>query len=298
MPELSVPVARALVRHGLRPVLHPQVPVAVQRAWLEMNAQAQPLPPGSHVLRRSPGGVPARRVSVGPRVPSRVMLYLHGGGYVVGSSRAYLSWTAHLARAAHATVYSLDYRRAPEHPYPAALDDARAAWCALSADTPADTPMVLAGDSAGGGLALSVALEQASSGGRRPDALVLVSPWLDPLRAWPYEPIYHRDPVLRTAWLTRCAGRYAGGADREELAPACFADLSGLPTTIVQNGTDDILAPQGAAFAERAREFGVTVEHTEYPDLWHDFQVLAGRLPAADEALHDLAKSLDAALPR
>jgi acetyl esterase/lipase len=292
MPELSVPLARSLARHGLRPVLHPRVPVAVQRAWIEMNAG--PLPGGSHVLRRAPGGVPARRVSVGPEEPARVVLYLHGGAYVVGSSRSHLSWAAHLARATRSTVYALDYRRAPEHPYPAALDDTHAAWRALADTLPPTTPLVLVGDSAGGGHALTAALDLRDSAVRSPDALVLIAPWLDPLRPWPYEPIYHRDPVLQTAWLTRCGAWYADGADREALCPARNADLAGLPPTIIQNGTDDLLAPEGTAFAERARAAGVPVEHTEYPDLWHVFQIMAGRLGAADEALTDLAKSLDA----
>ncbi|MCF2532740.1 alpha/beta hydrolase [Yinghuangia soli] len=303
MPELTVPMARSLVRNTVRRFLHPRVPVAVQRALLELNPGV--LPPGTHVLRRAPGGVPARRVSVGPTVPERTMLYLHGGAYVVGSSRSYLAWAAHLARATRSTVYVLDYRLAPEHPYPAALEDARAAWRAIAEDAQRapDTPLVVAGDSAGGGLALTLALDLAavpealrSPAERRPDAAVLISPWLDPLRPWAYEPIYHQDPVLHTAWLSRCADMYAAGTDRETLAPARNADLSVLPPTIVQNGTDDLLAPEGAAFVERARAAGASVDHTEYPDLWHVFQVMAGVLPAADEALHDLAKSLDAIL--
>ncbi|NUU23770.1 MAG: alpha/beta hydrolase [Streptomycetaceae bacterium] len=294
---MSVPLARSLARRTLRPFLHPRVPVAVQRKRIDLVAAANPLPPGTHVLRRTPGGVPARRVSVGPADPERTILYLHGGGYVTGSSRSHLPWAAHLARATRSTVYLLDYRRAPEHPYPAAVDDTRAAWCALTADTDhLGGPLVIAGDSAGGGLALTVALDLVHSPERSPDAMVLVAPWLDPLRPWPYEPIYHHDPVLQTAWLAGCAEQYAAGADRETLCPARNADLAGLPPTIVQNGTDDILAPEGTAFAERARAAGVSVDHTEYPDLWHIFQIMAGTLAAADEALRDLAKSLDAAL--
>jgi acetyl esterase/lipase len=290
-------LARGLARRTLRPFLHPRVPVAVQRRRVELVAAGTPLPPGTHVLRRAPGGVSARRVSVGPADPERTVLYLHGGGYVTGSSRSYLPWAAHFARATRATVYVLDYRRAPEHPYPAAVDDARAAWCALTSTTEyMGGPLVIAGDSAGGGLALTVALDLAGSPERSPDALVMIAPWLDPLRPWPYEPAYHRDPVLHTAWLARCGELYAAGADRETLCPARNADLSGLPPTIVQNGTDDVLAPEGTAFAERARRAGVRVDHTEYPDLWHVFQIMAGTLGPADEALRDLAQALDTAL--
>ncbi|MEU8133606.1 alpha/beta hydrolase [Streptodolium elevatio] len=296
MPQLTVPLARGLARRTIRPFLHPRVPLAVQRARLDANSG--PLPPGTHVLRRSPGGVPARRVSVGPQDPERTILYLHGGGYATGSSRSHLSWGAHLARATRSAVYLLDYRRAPEHPYPAALDDTLAAWRALAATTPATTPLVIAGDSAGGGIALTTALGLAAGGSGHPgdrvaDAMVLISPWLDPLRPWPYEPRYGRDPVLRPAWLTCCAEWYANGVDRETLAPARNSDLSRLPPTIVQCGTDDILAPEGAAFSDRAAAHGVTVDHTDYPDLWHIFQVGAGLLAAADEALGDLAGSLD-----
>lgn len=306
MPQLTVPVARTLARRTVRPFLHPSVPVAVQRARLDLNSG--PLPPGSHVLRRKPGGVPARRVSVGPEAPERTIVYLHGGGYATGSPRSHLSWGAHLARATHSIVCLLHYRRAPEHPYPAALDDARAAWRAIAATTPPTTPLIVAGDSAGGGLALTLALDLAAAhdaertggtphpGDRVPDAMVLISPWLDPLRPWPYEPHYRRDPVLQPAWLSRCAEWYANGVDRETLCPARNADLSVLPPTIVQCGTDDILAPEGAAFSERAAAQGVRVDHTDYPDLWHIFQVSAGLLGAADEALRDLAQSLDAAL--
>lgn len=303
MPQLTVPLARSLARRTIRPFLHPAVPLAVQRARLDANSG--PLPPGTHVLRRTPGGVPARRVSVGPQPPERTILYLHGGGYATGSSRSHLSWGAYLARATRSTVYLLDYRRAPEHPYPAALDDTLAAWRALAATTPAATPLVIAGDSAGGGIALTTALaltavagpgDRRHPGDRVPDAMVLISPWLDPLRPWPYEPHCHRDPVLQPAWLTSCAEWYANGVDRETLAPARNADLSGLPPTIVQCGTDDILAPEGTAFSDRAAAHGVVVDHTDYPDLWHVFQVGAGLLAASDEALGDLAGSLDDAL--
>lgn len=302
MPEISVPMARALVRRTLRPFLHPRVPVSVQRLHVDALGSIAPLPPGTHVLRRAPGGVPARRVAVGPEAAERTILYLHGGAYVVGSSRSHLAWAAHLARAARAVVYVLDYRRAPEHPYPAALDDAHAAWRALDRDTPAGRPLVIAGDSAGGGLALTVALDLAIAEdsdyapARRPDALVMVSPWLDPLRPWPYDTLLDRDPVLHTSWLTSCAESYAAGTDRDTLAPGVHADLSTLPPTIVQNGTDDVLAPEGAAFVARARAAGVHVEHVEYPDLWHNFQVMAGSLAAADAAVRDLGKSLDTAL--
>ncbi|WP_436790254.1 alpha/beta hydrolase fold domain-containing protein [Yinghuangia sp. YIM S10712] len=303
MPELSVPLARGLVRRTVRPFLRPRVPVAVQRLRLDAAGALTPLPPGAHILRRLLGGVPGRRVSVGPVAPERAVLYLHGGGYVTGSSRSHLPYAAHLARATRSTVYVIDYRRAPEHPYPAAVHDARAAWRALADETGPDTPMVVAGDAAGGGLALTVALATGTNGPadtptRAPDALVMLSPWLDPLRPWPYEPVYHHDPILHASWLTRCGVLYADGIDRELLAPARSADLSGLPPTIVQNGTDDILAPESTAFAERARAMGVRVDHLEYPDLWHNFVLLAGMLAPADEALHDLAKSLDDMLAR
>jgi len=165
-------------------LFHRHSPAAVQRAVLEAMLRPLPLPANSQVLRVTLGGRRAERVTVAGSDERRVLLYLHGGGYTIGSARAFRSLAAHLSRSAQAVVYTLDYRLAPEHPYPAALDDAVAAVLELCNDLGHPPSRVaICGDSAGGGLAVATARCLTDYHGLRVGALGLISPWTDPASA-------------------------------------------------------------------------------------------------------------------
>ena len=232
-----------------------------------------------------------------PREPrsGRAVLYLHGGGFTIGSPRTHRALAAHLAAASGATVHLLDYRLAPEHPFPAGLDDALAAYRELL-DRGADPACTaLAGDSAGGWLALTAALRLRDAGDPLPAVLGLVSPWLD-LRGteWPAD---RSDAMLRPSWLRRCAADFAAGADLDgpDLAPL-VADLGGLPPIVAHVGSEEILLPDAVRLAVEARAAGVPVELRRWDGLWHVAHASAGMVPESTAAVTALGAGLAARL--
>jgi acetyl esterase/lipase len=235
------------------------------------------------------GGVSALRIAAPDARADRLLVHLHGGAYVIGSPTTYTALAGQLSLSTGATVVVPDYRLAPEHPYPAAVEDAVSVWRALG-DTQGS--IVVSGDSAGGGLALALALRLRSERAALPAGLVLLCPWLD-LGSRRGQP--NRDPALTAAWLDRSARSYVGAADERvpELAPL-EADLAGLPPLVIQSGGDDLLAPDARRLAARAAAAGVPVQHREFSGAWHDFQVLFGKLREADEALEELGRQVRA----
>jgi cation diffusion facilitator CzcD-associated flavoprotein CzcO/acetyl esterase/lipase len=224
------------------------------------------------------------------------VLYLHGGGYCVLSPELYRSLTASLALAAGCPVHAVRYRLAPEHPHPAALDDALAAYRSLLATGLDPRRVAVAGDSAGAGLAVALAVRLRDAGEPLPAALGLISPWLDLALQGPS--IVERaavDPLLNAPWLRRCARDYAGGrpVDDPAISPL-HADLRGLPPVLVQAGADDIVVSDAERFVERARRAGVDASLQRFDGLWHDFQLLAGVLAPARDALDRLGAFLRA----
>jgi acetyl esterase/lipase len=200
------------------------------------------------------------------------------------------SYAARLSRAAHAVVYSLDYRRAPEHPYPAGLEDSLALYRDLLAEDDA-LPPVLTGDSSGANLAVGTALVLRDEGEPLPAALGLICPFLD---LADIAPPLRQDPVLTRAWLSACASAYVGANDPSDpLLSPVRADLTGLPRTLVFSATHDMLFPDATTFTRRAREAGVEVEHVEERGMWHDYPLQAGLVAAGDEAVDRIAQLLD-----
>lgn len=289
-PQLPVPVARTMVRLALRPALGPTVKVTRQRRLLELVAKVIPTPSPVRVEASTLGGRPADVVSGPVSDPDRAILYLHGGGYTLGSPRTHRALAAHLAATAGAAVHVLDYRMAPEDPYPAALDDAVAAFAALVAR---GLRVAVAGDSAGGGLALALAARLRDAGGPVPTALALVSPWADlTLEGVGEDP---RDPLLTRAWLLACASRYAGpdGPSPEDpgLSPL-HGDLGGLPPTIVHGAEQEILLADVERLARALERAGTPVTYRRLDGVWHVVHLQAGSLAPATEAVADLGRFL------
>jgi epsilon-lactone hydrolase len=285
---------RAAVRLAVRPVLGPRVPVPAQRAWLAAVTRPTPLAVGVDVR---PGTLAGRPVETA--VPAAgtggTVLYLHGGGFCIGSPATHRALATHLAAATGATVHVLDYRLAPEHPFPAALDDAVAGWRHLVADGADASTTALAGDSAGGWLVLNAALRLRTDGAPLPAVLGLISPWLDLTgAAWPAG---RTDPMLRPAWMRRCAAAFTSGADSGEpqFAPLT-ADLAGLPPMVVQVGSEEILLDDAVRLAVRARAAGVPVDLRRLDGLWHVAQASAGLVAASTSAVDDLGAALAACL--
>ncbi len=287
-------VPPAILRAGVRGIgrrcLDPALPWPVQRARLDRLTGMAVLPRGTAVAEQTIGGVRAAVVSGRAVAGQRTVLHFHGGGYCVGSARVLRSWAAHLSAQAGCRVVLPEYRLAPEHPYPAALDDARAVLAALlGAAKPGS--LVVSGDSAGGGLALAALLSRRDQGAGQPAGCILLSPWLDLGRDWRATPdLVRRDAILTPDWLRACARAYADPpAWSGGLVSPLHASHGGLPPLLIQAGTDELLAPDAEALAASASAASVDVTYTRYPGMWHDFVLQAGLLAAADSAVAQAA---------
>lgn len=282
-----------LVRRGVtqtsRRIFRADLPVAEQRRRVERSLRFPPAPGGTVSRARTYGGVPCLEVSCGTAVPGRTILYLHGGGFVVGSAKAYRPFAARLARATSATVVLADYRLAPEHPFPAAVDDCLAVWHELAADP--ERTVVVAGDSAGGDLALQVCLAARDAGGPQPAAAALISPATDLSNDMFGDPRPGSDEVmLDAAWATWAIDSYALGHDRTDprLSPV-YADLSGLPPLLITATAEEFLAPDADRLSAAARAAGVEVMDVRAKDMWHVYPLQVGLVAEADHAFARIA---------
>lgn len=266
----------------------------------QLEAQAKQAPPGPDIRCKpvDAGGVPCEWV-LAPEADQRtVVLYLHGGGYYRGSLNTHRELCSRISRAAGAAVLNVGYRLAPEHPFPAALDDALAAWRWLMALGVPPGRVVAAGDSAGGGLAAALMLVLRDRGEPLPGAAVLLSPWTDLEQTGPsMRTRAAADPSLTKAYLDRFATAYLNGADaRDPRASPLHGDLGGLPPLLIQVGTAEILEDDAARFADKARAAGGTVTLERWPDMIHVWQRFAAQLPEAREATAKIGAFVKATL--
>ncbi len=301
MPGLPPAVVRPQLRAFSRWTFSPRASWPQSRRRLELGLRLPGPPRGTRVEQVTLGGVsgevlrPARARDEEP-----ALIYLHGGGYTVGSARMYRPLAARLGAALGWRVIVPDYRLAPEHPYPAALEDALAVWTGLTEGDGADPGrVVVAGDSAGGGLSVALALALRDAGRPGPAALGLVCPWLDLTPdAAAGRGLAPRDPVLTEGVLRRFARAYlAGGADPDDpLVSPLRADPRGLPPLVVQTGADDLIRADGLRLAEQARAAGVPVIHDVLEGLWHvphlSAPLLSGPGGQVIERLAQLLRSL------
>jgi acetyl esterase/lipase len=298
--HLPRPLVRVFSGPIYRLALNARTSPRIGRVLLDSSRFALRTPRGTVVRHITLGGRPCERTTVGASERPRAVLYLHGGGYTVGSARLFRAAAAHLARDAAAVVYNLDYRLAPEHRFPAAWLDATAAFRELVTVHGYDPARIaIAGDSAGGGLAVAAA-RTLTDEGLRPGALALLSPWTDPSNDT-FEK--RRDFVINRRWGSACAELYR---DRDtdphdpRYAPM-HGSLAGLPPMLIHYGSMEMLRPEIVQFAQRAEAEGVEVTIVEQPRLWHSGHALAGTLRTATEAVQDagsyLRARLDASTP-
>jgi epsilon-lactone hydrolase len=290
-------------RLAVRPALGGTLPLPVGRRWLDLLGRSA-IDPRRPVTRRrgEVGGVPCELVRsrgapvaapVGsPQRDDHLLLYVHGGGFVVGSPRAYRALAAALAHATGATIVVPDYRLSPEHPYPAAADDVLAVHAALRARNP--VRLTVAGDSAGGNLAIGLAITLREAGERPVDALGVISPFLDltrPEGSWDTAD----DPVLDRENIDVVSGYLAGRLEpHDPLVSPTNADLADLPPTLVQVGGAEALYDDAVRYVERATQAGGDVHLQVWHGLFHAHQTLAPLLPDATRALDDLGRFLAA----
>jgi acetyl esterase/lipase len=274
--------------------------VATMRRVFEEVLGAAPLPGDVRTRSTDLGGVPAVEVRAGGTAPAAgTLLYFHGGGYAIGSAAAGVGLAAEIARRTAATALSVDYRLAPEHPFPAAVDDALAAYrTLLDQGTPADS-IAVAGESAGGGLALALLLAVRDAGLPQPSSAILLSPWADLTQSGgTMTTRADADPALtRRALETRAADYLAGADPRTPLASPLHADLRGLPPLLIQAGGREILLDDALRLAARAAHADVPVTLRIFPGAPHVFQGFAPLVDEAAEALDQVAAFVTGHLP-
>ena len=301
-------VPPALMRLGLRQlgqrVLNPALPWEVQRRRLDRVMRASPVPRGTTVAQRVMNGVRTEVVTASGARTGRTVVHFHGGGYCVGSALLARAWAAHLSARVACRVVVPEYRLAPAHAHPAALDDARGVMDAVLAGAGSrpvvvsgdsaggvEGPVVVSGDSAGGGLALALVLSMRDEGQPLPAGCILLSPWLDLSRDRRADPgLVRRDVLLTPDWLSACAHAYAAPEDwADPSVSPLLAAHAGLPPLLIQAGASELLAPDAERIAASASAAGTDVTYTRWPGMWHDFMLQPGLLAAADSALAQAA---------
>lgn len=246
-----------------------------KRAAQEKTARLFKLPADILYQPVNVNGIPGEWIEA-PQAGLGTILYLHGGAYTLGSINTHREFTTRLSRSTGMRVLVIDYRLAPEHPHPAAVEDAVTAYRWLLSQGIDPARMIIAGDSAGGGLTLATLLSVREAGGPLPAAAVCISPWTD--LACTGDCIREKavfDKILNPESLVQSAKRYAGDHDlRSPLISPLYADLGGLPPLLIQVGTDEILLDDARRIAEKAERSGVDVTLEIWEEMFHVFQIV------------------------
>ncbi|NUM36562.1 MAG: alpha/beta hydrolase [Candidatus Brocadiae bacterium] len=223
------------------------------------------------------------------------ILYLHGGGYTLGSIHTHRELVSRIARACHAKILLVDYRLAPENPFPAAVEDAVASYQYMLDKGIPSNNIVIMGDSAGGGLTLSTLLFLKNRQLPMPAAAVCLSPWVD--LAGTGESMKsrsHLDPMINEKMIGIMARHYMGKEDlKNPLASSIYADLTGLPPLLIQVGTNEVLFDDAIRLAERAKECHVKAELDIWQDMTHVWHFFSFLLPQANAAINKIAAFID-----
>jgi len=258
-----------------------------RRAAMDAFGEMGSLPPGCLHEPVVTGGVKGERVAPTSAAEGRRILYLHGGGYVGGSPRSHRPLVARLADAARASAIVAEYRLGPEHPCPAAVEDAVAVYRAMLDDGAEPERLIVAGDSAGGGLTLALALQLKALDLPQPAGLFVISPWADLTQSHrTYRSKLADDPMITKAGLDDSAAAYLGGFDpRDPRASPVFGDFSGLAPLLIQVGSEEALLGDSLTLAERAGHARVEVRLEVWPEMIHVWHAFGGQLGAARRAI-------------
>ncbi len=251
--------------------------IPAQRERMDKLSEFFPVPEGTSVEPGVVGGIKGEWVRAKNARKDATLLYLHGGGYVVGSSKSHRHLAAALSEAAGISVFAADYRMAPEHPYPAAVDDAVAAYKGLLDSGLPPSKLAISGDSAGGGLTMATLIAARDKGLPMPACAVPISPWADLTQSGDaYRSARaKRDPMITKDGLDQMAAVYLGGKNaKAPTASPAFADLKGLPPLLIQVGGDEALHSDSVTLAANAEAAGVDVSFESWGGMmhvWHAF---------------------------
>ena len=249
----------------------PRPPWSERRPGIDAMGAAMPPPESCLIEPMTLGGVAAEKIAPKDAAADRTIFYLHGGGYCVGGCASHRTLAARMAEAAHATAFVIDYRLAPEHPFPAAHDDALAAWRAVLALGRDPARTIFAGDSAGGGLSVACAVAARDAGLPLPAGLHLISPWVNLTNASPaYQAKADTDFIITQQGIDEFAEGYLGTGDRlDPRASPLFADLAGVPALLLQVGSEEVLMSDSTQLAEAAGLARVDVTLRIWPEMVH-----------------------------
>ena len=269
---------------------------AIDVAAMRQSMEDMATPLATDISRRDfdADGIHACHIAAPEGRQDRGVLYLHGGGYVLGSLNTHAELMGRIARACQAPVLGVDYRLAPEHPYPAALEDALASYGRLLANGIAPERIVITGDSAGGGLTLACLLALKAQGKPQPAGVMLLSPWTDLTGSGDStQTRADLDPMVSADLLSPMAALYHGATavDDPRVSPL-FGDLSGLAPMLIQVGDHEVLLDDSVRLAERAESHGVSVDLEIYDEAFHVFQSF-GDLPESQDALASMGRFFD-----
>jgi epsilon-lactone hydrolase len=272
---------------------NPEMPLDELRLMFEHWGDATAEPGGVDYLETNAGGVPALWAVPKGCAEDRVLLCLHGGGYVTASMYTHRKVYGHLAKVIGCRALILHYRRAPEHVHPAPVDDAFAAYRWLLDQGIAPSHIVLTGDSAGGALAVTTLLRARERSLPMPAATMPLSPWVDlEITGETLVSNREKDAIVQKEVVEVMAATFLGegGNRKDPLANPLYADLKGLPPMYIQVGGDETLLDDSRRLAECARKAGVDVRLDEFPEMQHVFHFSAGHAPEADDAIRKLAE--------
>jgi cyclohexanone monooxygenase len=297
LEDASAIFQRAFLRAAFRSLIRPAYGIRFQRWWVAVLSLLMPGVGGVTRTKMVANGVPAEMVSSNSSMGKEgVLLYLHGGAFCLGSPQSHRSITTRLAKYTGLSLCVPDYRLAPEHPSPAALQDAIACYDFLVASGTASNRIIVGGDSAGGALAISLCLSLRDRGGAMPSGLILISPVTDPSMSG--ESLVSKaseDPMINPGWIQQGTAAYRANLQDAVNTPLS-ADLSGLPPTLIQVGDQEILLSDSTRFAQRAISHGVQCQLEIHAQRWHVFHLQAFYLASARTALRRMAQFAKAQL--
>ncbi len=292
MPDAGIEAIRELLRASPRPV-----GISERRARLDALGARYALPPDVQTERVDANGVPAEWTRTPEAEADRVILFLHGGGYISGSIDSHRHMIAEAGRQARARTLALDYRLAPEHPFPAALEDALSGYRFLLSSGIDPARIALAGESAGGGLAVATLVSLRDEAAPLPGCVWCSSPWVDlEMRGETMASKAEVDPLISKSYLTELASAYLHGADpRNPLVSPIHASLHGLPRMLIQVGAAETLLSDAVRLAAVAGAADVRVSLQIWPEMIHAWDLFHPQLAAGRAALAEVGAFLRAA---
>jgi len=287
MASLRSSVFRLFTKYYLRPKFSVDKTVEEHRKALERASRLTLLPFGTKTELVSINGIKAEWVSVGNVSEEKIILYLHGGTYTFGSINTHRDIAARMSKYSGCKALVLDYRLAPEYPFPAAVEDSTNAFRWLIEGGISPNNIAIAGDSAGGGLSVATMLILKDNGDPLPGAAVCFSPWIDLEGKGESNKVnIGIDPLISPEWFDYMAAFYVGNNDikNPQISPI-YADLKGFPPMLIQAGSDEVILDDSKRLAELALEAGVEVTLDIWEKMWHVWQIFGGLMPEGAMAL-------------